>query len=62
MMKLKKIKESSMRFEHKSRSETLFKGLYSIRKVVAITSNAIFVVDIKTWSDWMRTLKYNKEV
>ena len=24
--------------------------------------NVIFVVDIKTLSDWMRTLKYDKEV
>ena len=53
-----------MRFEHKSWSEMLFKGLYRIRKVLAITSselNLIFVIDIMTWSDWMRTLKYDKE-
>ena len=53
-----------MRFEHKSWSEILFTGPYRIRKVLAITSNelnVIFLVDIMTWSDWMRTLKYDKE-
>ena len=43
----------------------LFRGPYRIRKVLAITSselNVIFVVDRMTWSDWMRTLKYDKEV
>ena len=54
-----------MPFEHKSWSEMLFTGTYRIRKVLPITSyelNVIFVVDIITWSDWMRTLKYDKEV
>ena len=43
----------------------LFKGSYRIKKVLAIKSNelnVIFVVDIMTWSDWMRTLKDDKEV
>ena len=43
----------------------LFKGPYRIRKVLPIKSNElniIFVIDIMTWSDWMRTLKYDKEV
>ena len=54
-----------MRFEHKSWSEMLFTGPYRIRKALVITSNelnVIFLVDIITWSDWMRTLKYDKEV
>ena len=54
-----------MRFEDKSCSEMLFTGPYRIRKVLAIKSNelnVIFVVDILTWSGWMRTLKYDKEV
>ena len=54
-----------MRIEHKSWSEMLFKGPYRIRKVLAIKSielNVIFVDDRMTWSDWMRTLKYDKEV
>ena len=36
-----------------------------MRKVLPIKSNElniIFVVDIMTWSDWMRTLKDDKEV
>ena len=42
----------------------LFKGPYRIRKVLAIKSNklnVIFVVDRVTWSNWMRTLKYEKK-
>ena len=43
-----------------------FKGPYCLKKVLEIKSNelnhAIFVVDIMTWSDWMRTLKDDKEV
>ena len=52
-----------MRIAHKSWSKMLFKGPYRIRKAVAIKSNElnlIFAVDIMTWSDWMRTLKYDK--
>ena len=43
----------------------LFKGPYRVRKVLAIKSNelnVIFVVDRVTWSNWMRALKYDKEV
>ena len=43
----------------------LLKGPYRMRKVLPIKSNElniIFVVDIMTWSDWMRTLKDDKEV
>ena len=43
----------------------LLKGPYHIRKVFAIKSNelnVIFVVDTMKWSDWMRTLKYDKGV
>ena len=53
-----------MRIEHKSWSEMLFKGLYRIRKILAIKSNelnVIFVDDRMTWSGWMRTLKYDKQ-
>ena len=51
--------------EHKSWSEMLFKGPHRIRKVLAIKSNelkVIFVVDRVTRSNWMRTLKCDKEV
>ena len=51
--------------EHKSWSEMLFKGPYRMGKVLAIKSNelkVIFVVDRVTWSNWMRTLKCDKEV
>ena len=51
--------------ETKPWSQMLFTGPYRITKVLAVTSNElnlIFVVDIITWSDWMRTLKYDKEV
>ena len=54
-----------MQIGHKSQSEMLFKGPYRIRKVLAIKCNelnVIFVVDIMTWSDWMRALKDDKEV
>ena len=54
-----------MRFKHKSWSEILPKGPYRIRKIAAIKFNelnVIFVVDRMTWSDWMRTLKYDKEL